>query len=393
VDERFRNLVYGVALALMTIYALVAARGILIPVVSSILLVYVIVGVSQLLARAPVLGRLSEGQRHLLSVAVILFLCVELVALFASQLGAVAARAPEFQNALLTLVQKAAEALGVENAPNWDDVRNSIVGEINVQQVLRAALSSVSSLVGGLSFVLLNVAFVLLERRQFSDKLDRLSADPARTARLRHVIGDVNARVGRYLAVKTLINVVLGVLCWAIMVLFGVEFAVFWAIVIAALNYIPYIGSVAGTAFPVALALVQFDELSAVLLLLGFLIAAQVLMGNVIEPQVMGGSLNLSPYVILIALTAWTSMWGVAGAIFSVPITAIVLAALRATPSSRIVAISVTVSLRSMNHARYVSSSSRSGGGSICFSSAMIRMRFMSDSPLLPARRTHHSST
>ncbi len=325
VDERFRNLVYGVALALMTVFALVAARGILIPVVSSILLVYIIVGVSQLLARAPVLGALSEGKRHLLSVVVILFLSVELVALFVSQLGAVAARAPEFQNALLALVQSVAEAMGVETAPNWDDVRNSIVGEINVQQVLRTALASVSSLVGGLSFVLLNVAFVLLERRQFSDKLDRLSADPARTARLRHVVGDVNARVGRYLAVKTLINVVLGVLCWAIMALFGVEFAVFWAIVIAALNYIPYIGSVVGTAFPVALALVQFDDLNAVFLLLAFLIAAQVLMGNVIEPQVMGGSLNLSPYVILIALTAWTAMWGVAGAIFSVPITAIMV--------------------------------------------------------------------
>jgi predicted PurR-regulated permease PerM len=109
------------------------------------------------------------------------------------------------------------------------------------------------------------------------------------------------------------------------MAVFGVEFAVFWAIVIAVVNYIPYVGSAIGTAFPVALALVQFSDINAVLLLLAALIAAQVVVGNVIEPQVMGGSMNLSPYVILIALTAWTSLWGVAGAIFSVPITAIMV--------------------------------------------------------------------
>jgi predicted PurR-regulated permease PerM len=325
-DDRFRSLVYGVALAIMVVYVLDAAQGILIPVVSSILVVYVIVGVSQLIARAPVLGpALSEGARHLLSVALIVVLLVELVALFVANLGAVAVRAPMFQEALLNLVQSVAETLGVEDAPNWDTVRTAIVGEVNVQRTLRVALSSVSALVGGLSFVLLNVAFLLLERRDMAAKLDALAPDPAGSARLRAVIGDVNARVGRYLAVKTMINVMLGVLCWAIMATFGVEFAVFWAIVIAVLNYIPYIGSAVGTALPVALALVQFPDTNTVLLLLAFLVAAQILMGNVIEPQVMGGSLNLSPYVILIALTAWTSLWGVAGAIFSVPITAILV--------------------------------------------------------------------
>jgi predicted PurR-regulated permease PerM len=325
-DDRFRNFVYGVALAIMLVYILDAASGVLIPAVSSVLVVYVILGLSQLIGRLPVLGpALPDGARHVLAVVVIGALLVELAALFVSNLGAVVARAPEFQAALLTVVQTVATALGVEDEPNWETVRNSIVGEINVQRVLRGALSSVSLIVGGLSFVLLNVAFILLERRSFSDKLDRLTPDPAGSARLRLVVGDINARVGRYLAVKTLINILLGVICWVIMSLFGVEFAVFWAILIAVVNYIPYVGSAVGTAFPVALALVQFPELNAVLLLLASLIAAQILVGNVIEPQVMGGSMNLSPYVILIALTAWTSLWGVAGAIFSVPITAIMV--------------------------------------------------------------------
>jgi AI-2 transport protein TqsA len=122
-----------------------------------------------------------------------------------------------------------------------------------------------------------------------------------------------------------MINIALGVISWLIMAMMGLEFAVFWAIIIALLNYIPYVGSIVGVAFPIALAVVQFDDLNTVLLLLALLIAAQMLMGNIIEPQVMGNSLNLSPYVILISLTAWSSLWGIAGAIFSVPIAAIMV--------------------------------------------------------------------
>ncbi|MGL1834484.1 AI-2E family transporter [Rhodocyclaceae bacterium SMB388] len=59
--------------------------------------------------------------------------------------------------------------------------------------------------------------------------------------------------------------------------------------------------------------------------LLGLKIAAQMLLGNIIEPQVMSNSLNLSPYVMLISLTAWSSLWGIGGAIFSVPIAAIMV--------------------------------------------------------------------
>jgi predicted PurR-regulated permease PerM len=140
---------------------------------------------------------LPEGLRHLLAVAVIGALLVELAALFVANLGAVVARAPEFQAALLAVVQSVATALGVEDAPNWETVRASILGEINVQRVLRGALSSVSMIVGGLSFVLLNVAFILLERRSFAQKLDRMTSDPAGSARLRLVVADINARVGR----------------------------------------------------------------------------------------------------------------------------------------------------------------------------------------------------
>lgn len=335
-----RSLFHGVALALMLGWMLYLGRGILVPVVSSVLVVYVVLGVSRLTSGLPVVGRLLPASVHyLIAVVVISLAMIELVATFTSNLSALATRAPQFQAALLGLMQQVAERFGVETALTWEMVRREALGEVNLQQTLRTGLSSVASILTGLFFVLLNVVFMMMERRSFFDKLAKLSDTPEGSARILEVVTDINQRVGRYLAVKTLINVVLGVVSYGIMAVFGLEFAIFWAIIIALLNYIPYIGSFIGVAFPIAMAILQFDGAENVLALLVALVTAQVVMGNVIEPQVMGNSLNLSPYVILISLTAWSALWGVSGAIVSVPITAVMVIVLSEFSATRGLAI------------------------------------------------------
>jgi predicted PurR-regulated permease PerM len=315
-------------------------RGVFVPMVSAVLVVYVILGVSKLTRRLPGVGAAAPEWLHLLvatvAIAAALF---EVVGVFVANLAALAARAPAFQAAFAALIERGATAIGLDGVLAWEALEREALGAINLQRALRTALSSAAGIFGGLFLLLLNLAFLMLERRSFVDKLGRLHADPARAARVLDVAMDVNDRFARYLAIKTLINIALGVLSYGVLVAFGVEFAGFWAIVIGLLNYIPYIGSFVGVAFPVALALVQFPEPETALLLMGALIGAQVLMGNVIEPQVMGQSLNLSPYVILIALTVWSSLWGVAGAIVSVPVTAALVIVLSEFAGARWLAV------------------------------------------------------
>jgi predicted PurR-regulated permease PerM len=335
-----RDLVHGVALALMIGWILHLGRGIFVPMVSALLIVYVVVGVSKVTSALPWVGpRVPLRVHYVVAALAIAYALVEMVAVFSANLAAIATRAPQFQDAILALIQDAAARVGVEGTLTWSTIRRDLLGEINLQSVARTTVTSAASMLTGLFFVLLNVAFMMLEQRSFYAKLGRLSTDPARVARILDVVTDVNARVGRYLAVKTLINVALGLLSYAIMTVAGLEFAVFWAIVIGLLNYIPYIGSFVGVAFPVALSIVQFGEIDQILALTLALAAAQVLMGNVIEPQVMGSSLNLSPYVILVSLTAWGGLWGVAGALFSVPITAVLVIVFSEFEGSRPLAV------------------------------------------------------
>lgn len=334
------NIVHGVALALMLGWILHLGAGVLVPMVLALMLAYVVAGLSRLTGAMPLVGRyIPKGLRYVLAVLIIGFFLVQLVTLFATNLSAFAARAPAFQTQLLGLIQTKAAAIGFEGDLTWETVRRDVLGEINLQALVRSGVSSTAAMLAGLVFVLLNTLFMLLEERSFNVKVGRLSSDPARVARLRTILADINARIGRYLAIKTLINIGLGLVSYAIMVVAGLEFAALWAILIAILNYIPYIGSFIGVTFPIAVGIVQFGDAETVLLLLAALIGAQFVFGNLLEPQVMGNSLDLSPYAILISLTVWSSLWGVAGAVVSIPLTAVIVIVMSEFSGTRPIAL------------------------------------------------------
>lgn len=337
---RLQTVVYSAALAIMIGWILHIGASVLVPMVLALMLSYVVAGVSRLIGTVPVVRKfIPPGLRYLASAILIGYVAAQMLILFTTNMLAFAVRAPEFQGQLLGMIQTSATYFGFAQELTWETLRRDVLGQVNLQGMLRSGLSSSAALLGGLIFVLLNVIFMLLERRSFDRKLDAISTDPDRVFLTRSIITDINARVGRYLAVKTMINIVLGLISFVIMLIFGLEFAALWAIVIAFLNYIPYIGSWIGVILPVTLAVVQFGQLDTVLMLVLALSAAQFFLGNIVEPQVMGTSLDLSPYAILISLTVWTSLWGIPGAIVSVPITAVLVIVLSGFPEARPIAV------------------------------------------------------
>jgi AI-2 transport protein TqsA len=335
-----RNMVYGLALAVMVGWILYMASGVLVPMILGLLLAYMVFGLSLLMGAIPIIGsRIPSGIRILMAFLILCYALVQMVASFAANISAFIVLAPQYQTQLLSMIQHGASLVGFEGDLSWESVRRDVFAEVNIQSLLRSGLASTASLLIGLIFVLVNVIFMLLEQPRFDQKLANMSSDPARIGRLRIVIADINDKVGRYLAVKTMINIGLGLSSYAVMYYAGLEFAALWAILIAVMNYIPYIGTWIGLAFPLAISIVQFGDIEPVLLLFAVMAALQTLSGYVIEPQVMGKSLDLSPYAILISLTAWASLWGVAGAIISVPITAVMVIIFSEFSGSRPIAV------------------------------------------------------
>jgi predicted PurR-regulated permease PerM len=338
--DRFRDVVLGVLLALMLGWVLVAARGIILPVAASLIVAYIVLGVADLVGRVPGIGpRLPGPVRHTISVLAIGAALFAILSLILANLSHILALVPQYQQRLLAAIQAAAVQLGVETEPTWQTLRRDVLGQVNLQRAIGAAVASVSSIVATFSLVVIYAGFLLVEREAFGAKLARLSDDPARVAQIRKLVEDINGRIGTYLAMKTGINALLGLLSYVVLRLAGIEFAGFWALLIGLFNYIPYVGGIIGVAFPVAVALLQFDALGPVLALTLALTAAQVLVGNFIEPWLMGSSLNLSPFVILVSLVVWSTMWGLPGAILAVPIMAILVIVLSEFEGTRPIAV------------------------------------------------------
>jgi predicted PurR-regulated permease PerM len=202
-------------------------------------------------------------------------------------------------------------------------LRRDLFGQISLQPLIGSMVASVSAIAVTVIVVLLYASFLLIEQRSFDAKIAALSSDPHAIARIRQVTSDINSRIGSYLALKTFLSILLGLTSWMVMAFMGLQFAAFWAVVIALLNYVPYIGSFLGVLLPVTMAIVQFANPNDVLAVLLPLTALQFLIGNFLDPYVMGNSLNLSPFAILVSLAAWSALWGIPGAFLAVPITAI----------------------------------------------------------------------
>jgi predicted PurR-regulated permease PerM len=339
-NSRFQSLVYGSVFAAIFGWVLYIGKAVWVPIFFGAVVVYVIVGVTDALRRVPWAGPVLPLQiRYILSILFIGFAVLTIGRLVIANKDQVIALAPQYQEALLATIQKLAVVFKLETEPTWTTLRQDMLARINLKALLGSTLASVSSIAVTLVVVLLYTVFLLVEQHSFGGKLAQLSSDPRSVARIGSIIGAINRRIGTYLALKTMLSVLLGAVSWLIMLAFGLKFAAFWAVLIALLNFVPYVGSALGVLFPIIMALVQFSDPAPIVWLLAALVAVQFVIGNFLDPYVMGNSLNLSPFAILVSLAAWSELWGIAGAFLAVPITAAVVIVLSEFAGSRPIAV------------------------------------------------------
>ena len=130
-----------------------------------------------------------------------------------------------------------------------------------------------------------------------------------------------------------------GLLSYFVLLIIGVDAPAFWAFLIFVLNFIPTIGSLIATIFPTIFALLQFGDFTQGILVLAIVGSIQMVIGNLVEPKLMGDSLNISPLVVLLTLAIWGVMWGITGMLLSVPITVIMIIIMSEFQTTRPLAI------------------------------------------------------
>ena len=189
------------------------------------------------------------------------------------------------------------------------------------------------------ALVLIYVIFLLSEKGLFTRKLVSFAEKQGQGEVLRDILHSVSSGVRLYLWIKTIISLITAGVSYLIFRILGLDFPEVWALLVFLLNYLPNVGSTLSVIFPAVLALLQFDTIEPFLIIAVLLTVVQLTIGNVIEPIFMGRSLDLSPFVIILALTFWTTIWGIAGAFLSVPITVAILILCKSIPAWQSIAV------------------------------------------------------
>lgn len=136
---------------------------------------------------------------------------------------------------------------------------------------------------------------------------------------------DIDQKIRRYIVTKLVVSAFTGFFVWFTLSRFDLELAVVFGILAFLLNFIPSIGSIVSTFLPLPVAVAQFQgDIGAIILVMLIPGIIQLVMGNVVEPKLMGGGLNLHPITILLALSFWGLLWGVVGMFLAAPITAVI---------------------------------------------------------------------
>lgn len=297
--------------AAVIIGILIVGRPLLVPLGFSLVLWAILNALTDALKRL----RLPSVLAWLASLSLISALIYLFARILAHDAVAVARVAPEY---LANLERLIARWLAFLDVPG--DVTD-LISSADVARILGPAASSLSNFLFATIQIAIYVGFLLFEQRTLPAKFAKLQANAGNHDAGQEVPRAIARQLRLYLGVLTVLSAIMSIACYILLEAMGVGFADFWALVIFLLTYIPVIGAVCVT-FPALMALAQFGTFAPALIIVAVLGGIHFLLFNIAQTLVLGRTLNLSPFAIILSLTFWGLLWGIAGLFLAVPITA-----------------------------------------------------------------------
>jgi AI-2 transport protein TqsA len=315
-----RRLAYGLISTAVILGLLVYGRPLLVPLVFALLLWALLNALTALLRRWRFPPWLAWAAAFALIGAALYFIAVVL----ASEAAALATQVPKYATRLQQLWT---DRVPFEHFLPMVDFE-ALVKQSNIAGILGSAASIVGNGLLELGLAVVFVGFLLAEQRHLPSKLARLQRRPRTQAESQQVTKAIAHQIQSYIGVCTILSVLMGALCYFLLDFLKVDFAAFWALIIFVLTYVPTVGAI-GTALPALMALAQFGTLAPALTIFVILGGAHLFLTNIVEPVMLGRSLNMSPLAIILSLTFWGLIWGIAGLFLAVPLTGAIAIACR----------------------------------------------------------------
>jgi predicted PurR-regulated permease PerM len=331
---RIVNITAGFILVSLIVFILHAGQALLMPFVAALVIWYIILEFTLFFKKIP-FGQfyLPYSGAFVLSLIFASILMYGFFHLLSSSISNIIIDAPRYQ-------EKLKLALTTINAWLGSGIQlNSLFQDINLANLFSTLALMLSSLVSNFTLVLIYLLFLFLEAKTFPLKLQGLFDQSDSYHRASQLISQITQDINHFLKAKVFLNLIAGLSSYLVLEGFGIQYAGFWGVFIFLMHFIPFIGSIIAVILVMLAVSIQVTSLLSYGVLGCILITIQFLVGNVIEPKIMGKTLNLSPIVILLALAFWGYIWGILGMFLCVPIMVILNIIFAHFPSSRYLAV------------------------------------------------------
>ncbi len=220
-----------------------------------------------------------------------------------------------------------------------EDIIKSFNSNDLINKYMSSVLTSLQTIISNVIIVLIYMLFIIMEESSFKYKIKALFPIPEVYDERLLVVRRIEKAITNYLGIKSLIALISSTIAYAIFTLSGLNAPFFWALLVFMFSFIPFFGVLISSFLPALFAIIQFAGYSESLIILFSVGSVQFIAGNIIEPRIMGNTMNVSPLVVILSLGFWGFIWGLPGMFLSVPITVIMVIVFSKFRSTRGIAI------------------------------------------------------
>ncbi|MCK5689620.1 AI-2E family transporter [Myxococcota bacterium] len=314
-DKKALTLMLAAAAFVIIIAGMKAAQPILVPFLLSVFIAIICGPLLSFFRRKG----LPVGLSIVLVVALVMVVGVLLGALIGTSANDFAKALPDYQERLRGKMDAVAALLSSFDIVLSEDFLREQIDPGAAMGLASKMLAGLGNVLSNSFLILITVVFMILEASTFPVKLKSAFAEGGEGGSM-EVFEEFLAKVNRYMAIKTWMSLGTGVVIWIWLAILGVDYALLWGVLAFLLNYVPNIGSIIAAVPAVMLAWAQLGSGTALLAALGYLIV-NLVVGNVIEPRLLGQGLGLSTLVVFLSLVFWGWVLGPVGMLLSIPLT------------------------------------------------------------------------
>lgn len=252
--------------------------------------------------------KIPKSMILILSLVIFVSLGAVIVFLITSSVDSFIQGADQYKDKLDLMTIKLTQTAQSLGFPIEEQTTKNMVSKIPIGKFIQGITGSMLSILSNTFLVVVFTLFLITGESMSDEK--------------HSVIEEIKSNAGKYIQAKILTSGATGILTYIVLISLQVEMAFMFAILTFLLNFIPNVGSIIAVILPLPIILLQFGVGFYFFLLIGLLVGIQIIIGNVLEPKIMGESMGLHPVTILLFLTFWGFIWGITGMFLSVPITA-----------------------------------------------------------------------